>query len=302
MDGLETADFVLARQAVGYYLVELSVVIVSYNVRGELRQCLSGLLNLPRQWEVIIVDNRSGDGTPAMLRKKLPFIKCIENQTNLGFARAANQGIRESQGEYVLLLNPDTQVDPESLREMVDFMERNPRVGILGCQIVNQDGIRQYSGRSFPDFTAAFFNSQSLLNRIWPSNSWSSRYMLKKLDLDKPGQVDWVSGSCMLVRRAVFNVIGYLDHKFFMFVEDVDFCRRAKSAGWKVFYLPYVKIVHANGRSVRQKKIKMLAEHHKSMYYYYLKHYAYDPVTRSLVFLGIWVRLGTVSLAHWMKN
>ena len=285
-----------------YLEFELSVIIVSYNVREELRKCLSGLAGIPDSWEIIVVDNHSGDQSLATLKTQFPQIKTYQNSKNLGFAQAANQGIIESTGEYVLLLNPDTEVASASLRKMVEFLNSSRKVGILGCQIQNPSGDRQYSGRSFPSFSTAFSNNQSFLNRLIPHNPWSRKYMRKDLPLDQPGEVDWVSGSCMLIRREVFWKVGYFDPRFFMFVEDVDFCKRTKGAGWKVVYYPLVTIFHRNGRSVRQKKIKMLAEHHKSMYYYFTKHYDCNKLTELLVFLGIWLRLGTVSLGHWLKT
>jgi len=283
-------------------LPRLSVVIVSYKVKQELKRCLSGLSYQDSYLEVIVVDNNSGDGTLEMLNADFPGLRLFCNQVNFGFAKAANRGIAVTSGRYVLLLNPDTEVKLSALKEMVNFMDNNQGVGVLGCQIVNSAGQRQYSARSFPDFSTAVSGHDSLLTRILPHNPWSKQYLGKELSLDKPEEVDWVSGSCLLVRLEVFRKIGYLDTRFFMFVEDVDFCRRAKSAGWKVIYYPLVKIVHHTGQSVRQKKIKMLAEHHKSMYYYYLKYYGSTKLTKLLVFLGIWLRLGTATLGHWLKN
>ena len=281
---------------------ELSVVIVSYKVKQELKKCLSGLNYQDSFLEVIVVDNNSGDGTLEMLNADFPGLRLICNRFNFGFAKAANQGITVTSGKYILLLNPDTEVKLTALKEIVNFMDNNQGVGVLGCQIVNSAGQRQYSARSFPDFRTAVSGHDSLLNRFLPQNPWSKKYLSKELSLDKPEEVDWVSGSCMLVRREVFRKIGCLDTRFFMFVEDVDFCRRAKSAGWKVIYYPLVKIVHNTGQSVRQKKIKMLAEHHKSMYYYYLKYYGSTKFTKLLVFLGIWLRLGTATVGYWLKN
>lgn len=302
MDGLETEISLFIGQDLSRLLPDLSVVIISYKVKQELRKCLSGLSCQDNFLEVIIADNNSDDGTLEMLKTVFPQIKLICNRYNFGFARAANQGIAASRGKYVLLLNPDTEVRLSALKEMVNFLDSNRGVGVLGCQIVNSDGQRQHSARSFPGFRTAVSGQYSLLNRIFPRNPWSKKYLGKELKLDKPTEADWVSGSCMLVRQEVFRKIGYLDNKFFMFVEDVDFCWRAKSAGWKIIYYPMVRIVHDAGQSVRQKKIKMLAEHHKSMYYYYLKYYGSTKLTKFLVFLGIWLRLGTATLGHWLKN
>ena len=302
MDGLEAAPSLFIRQDLSPSLTQLSVVIVSYKVKPELKTCLSGLRCQDNFLEVIVVDNNSDDRTLEMLKTTFPQVRLICNQFNRGFARAANQGIAVSCGKYVLLLNPDTQVELSALIEMANFMNHNQQAGVLGCQIVNSFGQRQPSARRFPDFSTAVSGQDSLLNHILPQNPWSKKYLGKELSLDKPQEVDWVSGSGVLVRAEVFRRIGYLDNRFFMFVEDVDFCRRVKSAGWKVVYYPLVKLVHNTGQSVRQKKIKMLAEHHKSMYYYYLKYYGSTKLTKFLVFLGICLRLGTATLGYWLKN
>jgi GT2 family glycosyltransferase len=302
MDGLEAADTILARQDLNSTSVPLSILIVSYNVKDDLRQCLDSLRDGFDSFEIIVVDNHSLDGTVEMLRREFPEIKLIENRENCGFARAANQGIACSKGQFLLLLNPDTKVNSGGLCQLTDFLERDPRVGILGCQIVDAAGKRHYSGRSFPGFTASFSNSQSILNRLMPDNPWSRKYLLKDLNLDKPTEVDWVSGSCMLVRRKVFEEIGHLDTRFFMFVEDVDFCRRTKQAGWQVVYFSQVSLLHNQGRSVRQRKLKMLAVHHKSMYQYYLKYYDLGRPVNIMVLLGIWFRLGITSLSYWIRN
>jgi GT2 family glycosyltransferase len=175
-------------------------------------------------------------------------------------------------------------------------------VGILGSKIVEKSGERQYSARNFPGFSAYFSNAQSWLNRIRPNNRWSRRYLGKGLDSTMPTETDWVSGSAMLIKREVIKGIGGFDSKYFMYVEDVDFCRRARSAGWKVLYYPEIEITHYSGRSTSQKKFKMLAEHHKSMYYYFYKYYRINALISRVVVLGIWLRLGTVTISHWLRN
>ncbi len=301
MDGLETPSTFSLRKDLNPAQPDLSVIIVSYSAKAELQRCLSCLQPNPGFLEIVVVDNNSNDGSRQMLEENFPRIKSILNTRNLGFSRAANQGIKVSTGKYVLLLNPDTQSELSNLRAMVEFLEKNQSVGILGPQIVNSSGKRQYSARSFPSLATSVSAHDSFLNRILPRNPWSAKYLGKELNSSLAGEVDWVSGSCMLIRREVLDSIGLLDDQFFMFVEDVDFCRRAKQAGWKVVYFPLVRIVHHTGQSVRLRKIKMLAEHHKSMYYYFRKYYGSAKFTRPLVFLGIWLRLGISLLGHWLK-
>jgi hypothetical protein len=302
VDGLEASSTFSFRQDLNPVQPDLSVIIVSYNVKAQLQRCLCCLQPNPEFLEIVVVDNNSGDGSQQMLKENFPQIKTIFNGNNLGFSRAANQGIEIASANYILLLNPDTQVDLASLKAMVELLEKNQSVGILGPRIVDSSGKRQYSARNLPSLATSFAAHDSFLNRILPGNPWSEKYLGKKLNVDQASEVDWVSGSCMLIRRKVFDSIGLLDDRFYMFVEDVDFCRRAKTAGWKVVYLPSAKIVHQAGQSVRQRKIKMLAEHHKSMYYYFRKYYGSAKFTRPVVFLGVWLRLGTSVLGHWLRH
>lgn len=305
MGGLETANTLPFREDLIVSPLRLSILIVSYNVREELSECLSSLvigLTSASDCEIIVVDNNSGDGTQTMLRETFPRIKRLENAGNLGYARAANQGIARSSGEYILLLNPDTNVRLERINKLVDFMKSQEDVGILGTKIVEESGERQYSARSFPGFAAYFSNAQSLLNRINPNNRWSRRYLRKDIDSTQPTEADWVSGSAMLLRRELIQNIGGFDPNYFMYVEDVDICRRARKAGWKVLYYPEIEIIHYSGRSTSQKKFKMLAEHHKSMYYYFHKYYRINALIGLFIVLGIWLRLGTVTISHWLRN
>ena len=302
MDGLEIAPSFLVKSDLTQSSPELSIVIVSYNVKEELRECL---LSLQGGWgfaEIVVVDNHSWDGTVAMVKREFTKVLVIENDRNRGFSSGANQGFQASRGKNILFLNPDTKVDSTDLKNMLAYLNANENAGIMGPCIVNAQGQRQYSARRFPGLQTAFSNSQSWLNRLWPANPWSAVYLCKDLLATRPSEVDWVSGSCILVRRRVFDHIGLLDPRFFMFIEDVDFCRRAKQKGWKVIYYPQVKIMHHQGRSIRQRQIKMLAEHHKSMYYYYRKHYEFHPWVAILVFVGLWLRLGTATLGHWMRH
>jgi len=302
VDGLEVATVFSVRQDLKKSAVELSIVIVSHNVRENLRQCLKGLAIEPDFYEVLVVDNHSQDGTIQMLEKEYPWVGLIKNQVNLGFSRAANQGMKLWSGDFILLLNPDTLANPADLRPMLEYLRQNRRVGILGCQILDTKGERQFSGRSFPGFNTSFSSNQSILNRILPNNPWSKSYLGKELNLDAPGEVDWVSGSCLLLKREMLKQTGLLDERFFMYVEDVDLCKRARENSWKVVYFPQVKIIHSNGRSVRKRKLKMLAEHHKSMYYYFTKHYGHQKIFVGLVYLGVWLRAGVASLGYWLRN
>ncbi|MCI0530463.1 MAG: glycosyltransferase family 2 protein [candidate division Zixibacteria bacterium] len=305
MGGLETAYTFAFREDINIPSLRLSIVIVSYNVKEELSRCLTSLTSGTdplNDCEIIVVDNNSGDGTRQMLRDAFPRIQRLENTCNIGYARGANQGIAKSSGEHILLLNPDTIARLDQINKLVDIMKSQIDVGILGSKVVGKSGERQFSARNFPGFAVYFSNAQSWLNRIRPKNRWSRRYLGKDLDSTMPTETDWVSGSAMLIKRELIKSIGGFDSKYFMYVEDVDICRRARSAGWKVLYCPEIEITHYSGRSTSQKKFKMLAEHHKSMYYYFHKYYRINALIGVVVVLGIWLRLGTVTLSHWLRN
>ncbi len=271
----------------------LSIVIVNYNVKNLLRRCLGSVFKYEKntEFEVTVVDNNSNDHSQEMLRKEFPQVRLIENNRNLGFSRGCNQGIKESRGRYILLLNPDTELTPGGFRNMIDFMESRPKAGICGPKMTDREGNLQLSCRSFPSYLTAISSSQSVLNRIFPENFLSQKYLLKNQDHSEIREVDWVSGSCLLGRSEMFEKVGLLDEGFYMYVEDVDLCYRAKMAGFSVFYFPSVVVIHHIGRSTQKKKMSMLVEHHRSMYHFYRKHHDPNVLLRTVVSFLICVRL-----------
>lgn len=226
-------------------MVDLSVVIVNWNVRELLKECLASLVEAK---EVIVVDNASTDGSGQMVRELFPHVKLISNQSNTGFPRANNQGIRASQGRYVLLLNPDTQVLNDALSAMVTHMDAYPRVGVLGPQLLNSDGTVQSSRRRFPTLATAFVES-TILQRYLPHSSLLQRYYCEDIPPNTIQEVDWVTGACMTVRRETIDEVGLLDEDYFMYSEELDWCFRIKKAGWKIVYLPSARVVHHYGQS-----------------------------------------------------
>jgi len=272
---------------------QLSIVIVNYNVKNLLKKCLESIFKYEKHIEVeaIVVDNNSTDHSQKMLKREFPQVKLLENKRNLGFSAGCNQGIKESQGTYILLLNPDSELTPGGLKTMIDFMDSKPKVGICGPKMMDQGGNLQFSCRSFPSYLTAISSSQSILNRIFPDNLLSQKYLLKNQDHSQIREVDWVSGSCLLAKRKMLEKVGLLDERFYMYVEDVDLCYRAKMAGFSVFYFPKVKVIHHIGKSTQKKKLNMLVEHHRSMYHFYKKHHNPNVFLRGIVFLSVWMRL-----------
>lgn len=266
--------------------MELSVIVVSWNVRLYLERCLSALQKARQgiRSEVIVIDNHSQDGTAEYLAE-LPKegLKVILNDENLGFAKAVNQGIRVSQGEFILLLNPDTEVEEGALSTMVAFMRAHTDAGIAGCKIVNADGSLQPSVRMFPDLA-----SQTLvalkLHRLLPGVRWLGRYFARDFDYNKAQEVDQVMGAFFLFRRELVAKIGPFDEGFFLWFEEVDFCRRAKNGGWKIMYTQEAQVRHIGGRSFAQ--LPPLARQrifNASMRHYVRKHVGFPAYLALLV-------------------
>jgi GT2 family glycosyltransferase len=272
---------------------KLSIIIVNYKAKALLNECLNSIYqsitNL--RFDTWLIDNASRDDTIRWIGDNFPEVKMIENKWNSGFSKAANQGIRKSQGEFLLLLNPDTKIVNEGTDQILKFMEENPGVGICGPKMIDGKGNLLYSCRSFPNYFTSVSSSQSLMNRVFPQNPLSKRYLLKDLDRSKIREVDWVSGSCLFARRRMVEQIGLLDENYFMFCEDVDLCLRAIKGDWKVFYFPLLTVIHQVGGSTSLNPLRAKLEHHRSMYYFFKKNYRPNQILRFLVFSGILLRL-----------
>jgi len=254
--------------------MDLSIAIINWNTKSLLKECLKSVyLNVNKiSFEILVVDNGSGDGSQEMVRKEFPQVRLIENKDNQGFARASNLALRKSKGKYGLLLNPDTIVEKGVLKTMVNFMKMNARVGICGCRLLNEDGSLQPSGGNFPDLFTAFLQ-MTKLNYLYPGNRFSRRFMGAGLAAGKAGEVDWVTGACLLMRRQAMEAVGLLDERFFMYCEDLDWCRRMKDAGWKVYYLPEAQVVHYRSRSYNENSLRIFLEGYKSWFIYLKKHF-----------------------------
>ncbi len=231
---------------------DLSVIIVNWNVRDLLRRCLHSILaNLPTcSLEVIVVDNASTDGSMEMVRTEFPQVRLIANPGNRGFTAANNQGLAVARGRYVLLLNPDTEVVGDALETMVAFADAHPDVGVVGPQLLNPDGTVQSSRRRFPTLATALFES-TWLQPCAPRRLLVHYYVLDRPD-DEVQDVDWVTGAALMARREAVEQVGPLDEGFFMYSEELDWCRRFRAAGWRVVYLPTARVIHYEGKSSEQ--------------------------------------------------
>jgi GT2 family glycosyltransferase len=259
--------------------IDLSVCIVTYKARDYLRDCLVSLRENSHciQYEVIVVDNGSKDGTKELLDREFPNARFIENQTNAGFTRPMNQALKSSKGRYLLQLNPDTVVLQNALETMVNYLDECPDVGICGPKVLNKDLTLQKSCRRGESRPWAVFSYFLGLAKIFPDRKFFSEYHMSYMGEDQIHPVAGVAGSCMLIRRNVITQIGYLDERFFAYQEDADFCFRAREAGWKIYYYPHAQIIHYGGHGgSRVHPYRSIFEWHKSYWMYYQKNLSRD--------------------------
>jgi GT2 family glycosyltransferase len=270
--------------------MSLSIVIVNYNTRGLLRDCLQSLRhNGAAEWETIVVDNHSLDDSVALVRSEFPGVHIIPNSDNVGFSKANNHGIQAARGDYILLLNSDTVVLPGTLQTMTGFMAAHPEAGAVGCRLRSPDGsIQASAGRdSRLGITPLFFRLSGLSAMVRGNRSRSfvrrqlgfalSPAMRACLDAytagDSPLQVETLSGACLLLRRKAIAEVGLLDENFFMYLEDLDYCIRLRRAGWRLYYLPGAELLHLVGKSSGGRMRASGVQSYESLFYFYRKHY-----------------------------
>lgn len=283
--------------------MELSTVVVTYRSRDTLPECLAALEAAAAglAHETVVVDNASGDGVLDLIARDHPGVRGIANRENVGYARAVNQGIAATTGEFVLVMNPDCVLDPGALTALRAYLRAHPRTAVAGPMILDSDGTLQYSARAFPDHLTFFFNRYSLLTRLFPNNRFSRRYLLTDWDHASVREVDWLSGACLMVRRAAIDQVGAMDERFFMFNEDVDWCRRMKLADWAVTYVPEARVVHHIGASRKKVAPKVIVERHRGMSYYFRKHHPSNPVVTFFVDAFILLRAGLMLTANALR-
>jgi GT2 family glycosyltransferase len=279
----------------------LSIVIVNYNTERLLKGCLesvyAGANGTP--FDVWVVDNNSRDNSVPMCRVRFPRVKVVPNESNVGFSRANNIVISQSRSDYILLLNPDTLIIGDAIERVLKFMNEHPHVGIAGCKILNKDGSLQLAcRRSIPTPKVAFYRLTGL-SRLFPASKTVAKYNLTYESPDKTQEVDAVSGAFLMIRRKVVEDIGLLDERFFMYGEELDWCLRAKRAGWTVMYYPAAEIIHYKGESTKYNSRKAAIEFYRAMYLFHRKHFAkdYSPVTNLLIYSGILLK----ALSSWRR-
>ena len=255
----------------------LAVVVVNYNAGDYLPRCLgsvfasSGDLSL----DVVVVDNGSRDGSAASAVAAHPRARLIENRSNFGFAAAANIGIRATEAPYVLLLNPDAEIVSGTLASLVKVADDRPDAGAVGPLVRNPDRTIQPSARRVPRTFEALMHA--FLGPVAPGNTWTRAYTLADWDRTTEREVEWISGSAMLLRRRALHDVGVFDERYFMYVEDVDLCTRLRRSRWTVLFSPELEVIHEIGVSARGQPRRMAREHSRSIYRYFSKHRARGP-------------------------
>src|SRR5687767_4903679 len=280
----------------------LSVVIVNYNVREFLEQCLVSVQKsinyLNNEAEIIIIDNNSTDGSIEYLQPGFPGVKFISNNENLGFAKACNQGIERTSGEYVLFLNPDTIVPADCFQKCISFFKSHNDAGALGVKMLNEKGkYLKESKRGFPSPAASFFKLFGLA-AIFPRSKLFAKYYLGYLDENNNQEVDTIAGAFMMIPREVLERVGGFDESFFMYGEDIDLSYRIKKAGYKNHYLAETSITHFKGKSTQQKNTDYTKVFYNAMDIFVKKHYMKEKNFLFLIFIrtGIGIRK-TMALA-----
>jgi len=257
--------------ALGYHHVStptVSAVIVSYNVVDLVLECIASLRTDGVE-QVVVVDNASSDGSVETLRRREPEVEVVALSRNLGYGTAANRGVARTTAPYVAVMNPDVVVEPGSTNALVDALDGDPRLAVVGPRVESPGGDLYPSVRTFPDLADAA--GHAFFHFVWPANPFSRRYRMLDWDHAAAADVDWVAGNHFLVRRRAWDEVGGFDESFFMYMEDVDLCWRLRRAGWRTGYEPAARVTHAIGRSTDQTPYRMILAHHRSLLRYAVK-------------------------------
>jgi hypothetical protein len=284
--------------------MKLSIIIVNWQTKGYLNKCLTSIFQNPLssgEMEIIVVDNASTDQSSTLVAQQFPQVILIANQKNLGFAKAVNQGIKQAQGDYCLLLNPDTLILSETLNQTVATMEQHPNYGILGCQINNPDNSLQKSVRRLPK---AWSQTAILLKLHVLFPGLLKQYLCLDFNYQKSQSVEQVMGAFFLINRRALQAIGPLNEQFFTWFEEVEYCRRAKQNNWVIWYQAESKIIHYGGQSFGQlPNVKKQQIYNHSLLRYWLITKNYPGLALTLIFwLPSLLAQGIIQFLHLKKN
>lgn len=284
--------------------MDLSVLIVTHNSRAHIRACLASLEPALAgvSSEVVVIDNHSTDGTAEYVRTTFPDVRVVALDRNLGFAGGINAGLRASTGDVVIWMNPDAAWVSGRIKDVIDWMRAHPEAAIVGGKILDPAGTVQRSARSFPSYGAVLGARYSLLTRFLPNNPFSRKFLRSDLSYDAIVPVDWVSGAFLAHRREAARRLEGPDERFFMYFEDVDFCYRARQAGYEVYFHPGMTIAHEIGGSSSQRPAALLVARHHSLWRWYTKHFRRFWLKDAVIWIGIWIRCGALIVGGAMRG
>jgi len=273
--------------------IKISIIIPSWNTKGLLRNCLK---SLGSSYEIIVVDNGSTDGSPAMVEKEFPHVLLIKNRKNLGFGAANNQGMKKAKGDYLLLLNSDTIVKDQAPLLMAKYLKNHKEVGVVGCQLLNKDGSLQPSAGPFPGLKIAFI---MLFLEHWFGDLVRSSFKTVK-------EVDYVMGAAFMLKRKILEKVGFMDEGLFMYMDEVEYSLRIKKAGYKIVFYPRAQIIHLWEGSSRTGRTDPILNIYRGLIYFYKKHYPQWqlPILRLMLKLkaGLSYLLGLILHNNYLKT
>lgn len=282
--------------------MDLSIIVVNWNVCDLLRRCLASIeanrgdLSL----EVIVIDNASSDDSVPMVEREFSQVRLVASRENLGYTGGNNLGAKKAQGRYLFILNPDTEIVGDALKQMVAYLDENPQVAVVGPQLLYPDGSIQPSRRRFPQLAMAFIDDSVPFGRRWfPNSKLEQAFLMADSPDDEIQSVDWLVGAALMIRREVWQKVGPLDDQFFMYFEELDWCKRCRSMGWEIHYLPQAQVIHHHGAASGQIPARKRIYLNRSKIIYFGKHFG--AVWATLIRLFLLMNFGWVMIVELVK-
>jgi GT2 family glycosyltransferase len=272
---------------------------VSFNCWNHLNECLASLYRYPLpEHETIVIDNASIDGTVERLKKKYPWVRLIENASNIGHVRAVNQGFDLANGEFIVLLDADTEMSNDAIKKMIEFLDKHPDISMVAPLTLNSDGTVQRTARNFPTALSGIFGRQSVLSKLFPNNPFTKKYLsLDTFSRSQPFRAEFISAACMLFRKVLLKQVGKWNQEFTGYWVDGDWCKRIQKKGLSIYCVPEAVIVHhEQNQGTRKKNPKRIIAFHRGVYKLYRLHYTYGYWDPRCVIAGFLLTLRTAVL------
>lgn len=279
----------------------VSVIIVTYNHWPVICESLDLLEGLDETKEVIVVDNCSSDGTADQISRQYPWVRLIRSERNGGFGYGCNKGAACARFPILYFLNPDAQTTVTDIDRLADFLMKRKQCGAAGPKIFRGESV-EFSCRRFPGYSQVLFHRYSIITKLFPNNPYSQHYLMSDWDHNREKQVDWISGSALMVKREAFEAIGGFDEGYFLFCEDTDLCKRLWLAGWEVWYTPDATVQHHIGESEMASSMKMLYRRHQSIWRYSMTFHRGFFLKNFVTWCGIWTRFSLYALIFFLRK